>query len=139
MIWTIEEEQVSLIMALGRVVYAARSYGPPAPDEHFADTAEKLISGTEESFRENQDFDNLKISLGLIKQLAEDYTKALELSHKTRNGIEPTCPPGCYIVKGLDIDGEYQVARNAYADSLTEFWQVRTKNKDGNWRLKELI
>ena len=129
------EEQVSLIMTLGRVVYLFSSYGPPGPGERFAEHMVDKIPNMESDFRKTNDFEKLAEDLWYIRCVAAQYDKYVreftkerhpDLSHIVNHGHSPA--------EGCDIKGEYTFNHCPYAGELGEFPTYGLRMADGEWK-----
>ena len=109
-------EEVSLIMALGKMVHIVNTYGPPADNsvnELFVEKMSTLVFGMEDSFRETSDFVTLKDDLWYARCFATDFDKfarALPIDYE-----------GCGLLKGhgSDKDGDYEYVYSPYASDIT--------------------
>jgi hypothetical protein len=133
------ERQVSLIMTLGRVVYLFQSYGPPPPDDRFAEHMVDKIPDIESDFRKTNDFEKLEKDLWYIRCIAKqyddfvrEYTK--QYDHLGEEAFELL--PGHSIASGKDrmVEGEYTFHHCPYAGELGEFPSYGLRMADGEWK-----
>ena len=72
-------EEVSLIMALGRLEGMVSSYGPPGPDdipaEVFAGVIANLVFKMEDNYRDSFDLVKLKKELWYVRSLSKSYQR----------------------------------------------------------------
>jgi len=129
------EEQVSLIMTLGRVVYMFHACGPPVPNDRFAEHMEWHIPNMESDFRKTNDFEKLANDLWYIRCIAKQYddyvrefTKVYgsDFAHIVNVGHSPA--------SGKDMIGEYTFNNCPYASDLGEFPSYKLMLKSGKWK-----
>jgi hypothetical protein len=129
-------EEVSAIMALGRVVHQASSYGPPAPDEFLVEEIQNYIFEIEDEYWECGDINALKDDLWHLRCLCQAYSDYIRDTSKTRYAILPKCPPSCRIAKGADIEGDYEMAYLPFLDEFVWSWGTRrslVSDNPGRW------
>jgi len=133
------EEQVSLIMTLGRVVYLYSAYGPSPDEDRFATYMEVKIPGMESDFRKTNDFEVLAKDLWYIRCIAKQYDDYVREYTKTYDCDEAEgyqCHPGHSPASGKDrmVDGEYTFNHCPYAGELSEFPSFGLRMADGERR-----
>ena len=129
------EEQVSLIMTLGRVVYLFSSYGPPGPGERFAEYMVDKIPNMESDFRKTNDFERLAEDLWYIRCVAEQYDKYVREFTKVHHpDLAHVVNPGHSPASGCDGNGEYTFNNCPYASELGEFPSYGLRMADGEWK-----
>jgi hypothetical protein len=127
------EEQVSLIMTLGRMVYLFHSYGPSPKEDRFAEHMLWHIPNMESDFRKTNDFEKLKADLWYIRCIAERYSHYIRENFKSRDpNYRYPCLIGCSEAEGTDMEGEYTFLTYPYAEELSQFFKLMLK--DGKFK-----
>ena len=127
------EEQVSLIMTLGRVVYMFQSYGPSPDEDRFADHMLWHIPNMESDFRKTNDFEKLAKDLWYIRCIAKQYDDFVrEFTKVYGNGdFAHIVNIGHSACSGKDMEGEYTFNNCPYASGLGEFPSYNLRLKSG--------
>jgi len=133
------ERQVSLIMTLGRVVYLFSAYGPPPPEDRFAEHMEWHIPNMESDFRKTNDFEKLEADLWYIRCIArqyDDYVREYTKLYDHLDAEPHVLLPGHSLASGKDrmVDGEYTFNHCPYASELGEFPSYGLRMADGEWK-----
>ena len=124
-------EEVSLIMALGRVNANVQQEGPSPSDTisgRFSNQIAELVFTTEQSFRDTHNLVKLKADLAVIRLFAELTTKAVKKLDTTSKEVEED--PGIYIATRTNADGSYDYPQLVYGDSFSWGWGYYI---DGKW------
>ena len=124
-------EEVSLIMALGRVNANVQQEGPSPSDTisgRFSDQLAELVFTTEQSFRDTHNLVKLKLDLAAIKLFAEIATKMVRALDVTSKEVQDD--PGIYIGETTNIERTKKYAQLVYGDSFSWGWGYY---KDGSW------
>jgi hypothetical protein len=123
-------EEVSLIMALGRLEGMVSSYGPPGPDdipaEVFAGVIANLVFKMEDNYRDSFDLVKLKKELWYVRSLAKSYQRYIrEFTLGIAKGVEV---PGFHFISGANMAGNYTCLGNDYAGDIVWGWRVRSSS-----------
>jgi len=116
-------EEVSLIMALGRVNANVQQEGPSPSDTisgRFSNQIAELVFTTEQSFRDTHNLVKLKADLAVIRLFAKTATsvvKTLDVNSK-----EVLDDPGIYTATRTNADGSYDYPQLVYGDSFSWGW-----------------
>ena len=128
-------EEVSLIMALGRLAGLVNAYGPPADNgihETFANNFGSLVFGMEDSFRESYDLVKLKKDLWHARCFAKDFDKWLRsIPVELREVDEGEHTIGLMYGEGSNMDGDYTYLHSPYASDL--LWGWGCPGSQGKW------
>ena len=124
-------EEVSLIMALGRVNANVQQEGPSPSDTisgRFSNQIAELVFTTEQSFRDTHNLVKLKADLAVIRLFAKLTTEAVRKLDVTSKEVEED--PGIYTATRTNIEGSYNYPQLVYGDSFSWGWGYYI---DGEW------
>jgi len=129
-------EEVSLVMALGKLVGLVNSYGPPADDgihEGFVNVFGQQAFEAEASFRKTSDFVKLKEDLWYARCFAKDFNKLLRegLPSEMREVDDGKHTVGLSYGEGCNMEGEYTYLHSFLASEVTWGWHHATAK--GSW------
>ncbi len=117
-------EEVSLIMALGRLESTVAMTGPPGPQamlsERFASKIAYLVFKLDDDFRKSYDLVELKAGIWYIRTLATVFDKAIrQMPEGAKLG------QGFLRAFGHNMEGAYKYQYLPYAHDLTWSWGRR--------------
>jgi len=124
-------EEVSLIMALGRVNANVQQEGPSPSDTisgRFSNQIAELATTMEQSFRDKHNFVKLKADLAVLRLFAEYTTLAVRKLDVTSKEVEED--PGIYVATRTSLNSTSNYAQLVYGDSFSWSWGYYI---DGEW------